>query len=196
MSVTVHLVRHGSHAEVGHVLSGRSEIALSNRGRAEAEALAAAFDDEPIVSLHASPRVRARETIAPIARRRGLEVRIAPALDEIDFGRFAGQSFAALDADGEWRRWNAERATVRCPGGEAMGEAVARAIGYLQSLSPDESPALCVTHCDIIRGVVADRLGLGLDRIFALDCDPASRTTLVLDGDGARLVTLDQRVRP
>ena len=195
MSGIVHLVRHGTHGEVGRVLSGRSEIALSPQGRAEAEALVQAFAGVPIGSLHASPRRRARETIAPLARARGLEVRISPALDEIDFGAFAGERFDALDDDPAWHRWNSERDIARCPGGETMGEAVARALAYLGRLSPAALPAVCVSHCDIIRGVVADRLGLGFRKMFALDCDPGSVTTIAFEEGGARVVTLNRRVR-
>jgi len=188
------LARHGTHAEVGHVLSGRSEIALSPRGHAEAVALAEALDGTPIASLHTSPRRRACETAVPLAERRSLAARIAPALDEIDFGAFTGRSFADLDAHPEWFRWNAERATARCPGGETMAEACQRAATYLTGLAPDHYPALCVTHCDIIRGVVARQIGLGLDRLFMLECDPASRTTL--DLESGRLIALNERVRP
>lgn len=187
------LARHGTHAEVGHVLSGRSEIALSSRGEAEAAALAEALDGTPIASLHTSPRRRARDTAAPLGERRGLLAEIAPALDEIDFGEFTGRSFAELDSDPDWFRWNAERATARCPGGETMGEACARAAEYLTSLAPDRFPALCVTHSDVIRGLVARQLGLGFERMFDLECDPASRTTL--DLDTGRLVALNERVR-
>ena len=193
--VTVHLVRHGTHAEVGRVLSGRSEIALDVRGSAEAAALADALGDLPIASLHSSPRRRARETIAPLAGRRGLEVHIAPALDEVDFGRFTGGSFAELESDAAWRRWNAGRNDARCPGGETMAEASARAADYLQAIPYEQSPALCVTHCDVIRGVVAQALGLPFDRIFDFDCDPASITTLELGEGQTRIVSLNQRVR-
>lgn len=173
------------------MLSGRSAIGLDPRGHAEAAALARRLDDMPIASIHSSPCRRARETAAPIAERRGLEVRIAPALDEIDFGAFAARSFAALAGDADWARWNAERDSFRCPGGETMGEAVSRALGYLAALSAADMPAVCVTHCDVIRGVVAASLGLGFDGMFALDCDPASITTLALDGGGVRLASLN-----
>ena len=195
MSGIVHLVRHGTHGEVGRVLSGRSEIALSEAGRAEAEALVAALEGAPIASLHASPRRRARETISPLARARGMAVRVAPALDEIDFGAFAGRSFAALAGDPDWERWNAERGTARCPGGETMDEAVARATAYLAGLPPADFPALCVTHCDIIRAIVAAQLGLGFERMFAFDCDPASITAIAIEGGGIRIVTLNRPVR-
>jgi ribonuclease H / adenosylcobalamin/alpha-ribazole phosphatase len=189
----VHLVRHGSHAELGRALSGRSEIALNPQGLAEADRLADRLARTPIASLHTSPRRRARQTVAPLARAMGAPVQVTAALDEIDFGRFTGQSFATLDGDPDWFRWNAERATARCPEGETMAEAVARAAGYLDALPDTAFPALCVTHCDVIRGLVADRLGMGLARLFALDCDPASCTTLEWDAGTVRLVELNLR---
>jgi ribonuclease H / adenosylcobalamin/alpha-ribazole phosphatase len=193
---TVLLARHASHAEVGRVLSGRSDIALSEAGCAEADALAEMLEGTPMASLHVSPRVRARQTAAPVAAARGLTARIAPALDEIDFGRFTGQSFAALDArDPDWLAWNAHRSTARCPGGETMAEAVGRARDYLEGLPAEAFPALCVSHCDVIRGLVADGLGLPLDRLFAFDCDPASLTTLTWSDAGMRVVALNQRAR-
>jgi broad specificity phosphatase PhoE len=191
----VHLVRHGDHDEVGRVLSGRSTIALNAGGRAQAAALASWVAGEGVMSIHASPRLRAAETAAPIAERLALPVVEAPALDEIDFGAFTGRSFAELGGDPDWRQWNAVRDAARCPGGETMGEAVARARGYLWSLAADRQPALCVTHCDIIRGLVADLLGIGFDRMFMLDCDPGSVTTLMLEPGAARLVALNLRVR-
>jgi len=192
MKRTIYLVRHGSHGEVGHVLSGRSEIALNGPGRAEVEALAHRLVAFPITSIHSSPRARTRETAAAIAAGRGKEVRIAAALDEVDFGRFAGRSFAELAGDSDWRRWNTERATARCPGGETMAEASARAMAYIKSLPAELTPALCVSHCDVIRGLVAQTLGLGFDRVFAFDCDPASVTTLEFDGPGPRLIALNE----
>ena len=190
----VTLVRHGTHAEVGNVLSGRSEIALNARGHAEAAALADALAGANFASLHSSPRRRARETIAPVAERLQLPLRIAPALDEIDFGGFTERTFAELDGDPDWFRWNAERDTARCPGGETMAEATARAVAYLDTLEADDFPALCVTHCDVIRGLVVRQIGLGFDRMFAIDCDPASRTTLDRSEHAMRLVALNERV--
>ena len=122
----------------------------------------------------------------------GLTPQLTPALDEIDFGAFAGRSFDALAPDPEWQEWNAARQTARCPGGETMAEAVARASDYLSGLSLDAGPALCVTHCDVIRGVVADMLGLSYARMFAFDCDPASVATL--DWGSRRVIALNQRV--
>lgn len=187
------LARHGTHAEVGHVLSGRSEIGLGMRGHAEAAALARRLADVPLASIHASPRRRTVETARVVANGRDIAMQVAPALDEIDFGAFTGRSFAALDDDPAWRRWNAERGSARCPGGETMAEAVARAWHYLDALTIQDTPALCVTHCDVIRGLVAQLLGIDANRMFAFDCDPGSITTIAIEGAGARLMTLNER---
>lgn len=186
------LARHGHHAEVGHILSGRSAISLDAQGRDEAAALARRLSAQPPTRIWSSPRPRTQETAAVVAAAHGLAVETSAALDEVDFGGFTGRSFAVLEEDADWRHWNAARGEARCPGGETMAEAVARAVGFVAALPAGVK--LCVSHCDVIRGVVAHYLGLPLDRIFSLGCDPASVTTLALEGDGARLVALNERV--
>lgn len=174
------LVRHASHAELGKVLSGRSELSLDAEGLAQAEALVFRLRGREIASLHSSPRHRALQTIAPLAGHRDLPVRRTAALDEIDFGAFTGRSFAELDPVAAWQRWNGERATARCPGGETMSEAVARARRYLLALPASAKPAVCVTHCDIIRGLCAEAMGIGLAGLLSLECDPCSITALAV----------------
>ncbi len=175
------------------MLSGRSDIALSAAGRAEATWLAERLADTPLAAVHSSPRRRARETAEIVAARHGLAVEVHDALDEIDFGAWAGLSFDALDEDPAWRRWNMARGSAATPGGEDMTRATARAVRHVEAIGAD-GPALCVSHCDIIRGVVAHYLGLDGDRLLAFDVDPASLTVLSLHGGGGRLVTLNERV--
>ncbi|MEH3047809.1 histidine phosphatase family protein [Sphingomonas adhaesiva] len=176
---------------MGRVLSGRSDIALDAMGMGQATALAQRWRSVDPVAIHASPRRRTQQTARPLADRLGQRVLIEPALDEVDFGAFTGRTFAALEDDPDWRHWNAARDVARCPGGETMAEAVARAVAFVAARPPGVS--LCVTHCDVIRGVVAHYLGLDLTRIFQLGCDPGSITTLELEGEGACLVALNER---
>jgi broad specificity phosphatase PhoE len=192
VSAAILLARHGSHAEVGSVLSGRSEIPLSAAGLAEAHRLADRLGDVPLAAIHSSPRRRTRETAQIVADRHDIDVTIIDALDEIDFGDWTGQSFAALDRDPRWQRWNEARESGAAPGGETMAAATARATDHLTRIVAD-GPILCVTHCDIIRGVVAHVLGLHPDRLLSFDCDPASLTTLALWNGGGRVVALNER---
>lgn len=192
MARHVLLARHGHHQEVGRVLSGRSDIPLDEQGQAEAASLARLVTSRGVTRIVTSPRARTRETAAVVAAALGLPVAVAAALDEVDFGGFTGRSFAALESEADWQRWNADRGTARCPGGETMGEAVARAVGFVAGCGAGVT--LCVSHCDVIRGVVAHYLGLPLERIFALGCDSGSVTTLALEGEGAMVVGLNERL--
>ncbi len=192
----VYLARHASHAEVGHILSGRSDIGLSDAGRAEAGFLADRLADVPLAAVHCSPRRRAVETARIVAERHGLAVIEVAALDEIDFGAWSGRSFAALEDDPDWRRWNETRDHAATPAGETMALAVRRAADHLAAIGDGgeaPGPVLCVSHGDIIRGLVARTLGLDMAGIFGFDCDPASLTTLAGDGHDLRLVTLNER---
>ncbi|PVX29326.1 histidine phosphatase family protein [Sphingomonas pokkalii] len=196
MTAKVHLIRHGAHDELGRVLSGRSARSpLSPAGRTQAEWLAARFArEEPIAAIHCSPRERARATAEIIGGRIGLRVQVVDALDEVAFGAWTGRSFADLDHDPEWQVWNRERSAARAPEGETMAEATARAVGHIEGLARRGAggTVLCVSHCDIIRGVVAQYIGLGLDRLLAFDVDPGSVSTLLIGNWGARLLTLNR----
>lgn len=191
MTRIVHLARHGTHAEVGRVLSGRCAIELNQVGIEEASLLASRLACLPLGAIYSSPLARAHQTASIVAERHELNVDVRDALDEIDFGEWTGVSFTTLDSDPRWHHWNAKRGSSQAPGGETMQAAVARALTFLREIQEPE--VLCVSHCDVIRGVVATCLGLDLDRLLAFDCDPASLTTLVFEQGGARLVTLNER---
>ena len=60
-------------------------------------------------------------------------------------------------------------------------------------LTDSAGAVVLVTHCDVIRGLVMRTLGLAMERLFALPCDPGSLTELALGDDGLRLVTLNAR---
>lgn len=193
LSLTVLLARHGTHDEVGRVLSGRSDIALNAVGRSQAERLASRLASVRLTKLYSSPRRRARETAAIFADRLDLDVTLVDELDEIDFGAWAGQSFSRLDEDPAWRRWNVARGSAATPGGETMESVTARALRHLEACG-DQGTILCVSHCDVIRGLVAHVLGLNADRLLAFDVDPASVSTIELGYGLGRVVAVNERV--
>jgi probable phosphoglycerate mutase len=49
-----------------------------------------------------------------------------------------------------------------------------------------------VTHCDIIRAIVAAVLGLSLDRILRFDVSPATISRIAAGEWGERLMTLNE----
>ena len=195
MSRLVGLVRHGSHDELGRVLSGRTTgVALNPAGRDEASALARALAGAGVGAILSSPQRRTVETAAILARALGPTPQVDPALDEIDFGEWSGRDFADLSGDA-WDLWNTARATAPAPGGETMAGAVARAAALIHRLGADGGEhVLCVSHCDIIRGVVCHYLGLTLDNILRFSVDPGRICWLHADGQGgAQLLSLNAR---
>lgn len=189
---TLFLARHASTNDVGRVLSGRSPVPLSAQGMEEAERLAERLAAAPLAAIHSSPQVRAMQTAQAVARRTGAPIIQVSALSEIDFGAWAGRSFAELEKDPEWTRWNSARGFTQAPNGETMAAAAARAIAHLEGIGA-VGPVLCVSHCDVIRAIVARYLGLPMNNLLRFDCHPASLTTLAKWPGGARLVALNER---
>lgn len=189
------LARHAAHCDLGQVLTGRRGGApLSDSGRAQAERLAQRLAREEIDVVHSSPQERARETAEIVAGRLGIDVEVAPALDEIDFGEWTGRTFEGLACDPRWMRWNERRSEACPPGGEPMAAAVARAVAHLELIGfRDRRRLLCISHADIIRGVVAHYLGLSFDNLLRFDIDAASISSLVMEGGGVRLKSLNER---
>ena len=191
------LVRHAAHVELGRTLSGRRrDVALSRAGLEQAEIVADLIAVEPIAAVYASPRERAYYTAREIADRYEQKVRIADALDEVDFGDWTGRSFDALAGEPEWKLWNEQRSTGRPPGGESMGEACARAVAALEDMARDHpnQTVAAVSHCDIIRAIIAHYLGLSLDNLLRFNIDPASVSRLALGAWGGRVISVNERL--
>ncbi|HEX6110694.1 MAG TPA: histidine phosphatase family protein, partial [Geminicoccaceae bacterium] len=113
---TFALIRHASHALLGHTIVGRRPgVQLGASGLREAEALTGRLEGWPIEALYSSPLERARATAAPIADRLHLEVQIAQELNEIDYGAWTNRTLADLRELAEWRRFNLFRSGSRIP---------------------------------------------------------------------------------
>jgi probable phosphoglycerate mutase len=176
------LIRHAEHALIGEKLVGRDEAAvrLSERGQKQAAAVAESLIDETIDCLQSSPRLRCIETAGALATRFDLPVLVAEALDEIDFGVWTGTSFEMLEQDPKWHAWNVRRAHTPPPGGESMGDALARVLRHLQRMSrrrPTGTIAM-VTHAEIIRAVKLHQAGLSPDAWQSIDVPLASVTAI------------------
>ena len=197
VTATILLIRHAAHVELGRILSGRRrDVALSSEGLEQAEIVADLLAVEPLAAVYSSPRERAFYTARAIAEPHDIKVQIANELDEVDFGDWTGMSFDDLEGDPAWSAWNEARGTARPPNGESMAEAVDRAAAALETIAAAHAGATvaCVSHCDIIRGLIARYLGLPLDNMLRFDSDPASVSRLALGNWGARIMTVNERL--
>jgi ribonuclease H / adenosylcobalamin/alpha-ribazole phosphatase len=189
------LVRHAEHGDYGRRLTGRGRGgALSEAGLRQAAALGARLAEEGLAEIQTSPRERARDTAGAIALASGAGVTVADALDEIDFGDWTGAAFGALAGQPLWDAWNRARATARTPGGESMAEAAERIATHVSRLAAERAGEriVLVSHCDVIRALVATCLGLSLDNLLRFEIAPASVSRLRAGPWGACLVSLNE----
>ena len=175
-------------------------VRLGETGRAQSRVLAGYLAAQRITALLSSPMERALDTAAPIAERTGLPVGIDDGFNEIDVGEWAGRRFDALAADARWTAWNSRREAARTPGGESMIEVQRRALAALARLVNDHpgGRVAVVSHCDVIKAVLAAHLGMSLNDYMCFEIDPASVSTLAIwpqDG-GPRGKVLSLNIHP
>lgn len=115
---------------------GTKDVGLSNLGRHQGEAIAKYLEGAPLDAIVSSPRKRALDTIAPLARAKGLKLDIRKGLGEMDFGQWEGLAWNAIqqrDPDAA-AAWAADPATIACPDGESCDLFVQRITTELDRL--------------------------------------------------------------
>lgn len=168
------------------------DLPLAAAGRAEVEALAGALARGRLrpAALWSSDLPRAAETAAILGAALGVAVRLDRRLREADPGAWAGLTAAEIEATrpAEAAAWLADLAGYAPPGGESLALAAARVRDALAELlaaaRPAGGPCLVVGHSGTARVLLADALGLSLDRTLAIDVERASLTTFDRYGDG------------
>src|SRR5580765_7355314 len=185
---TVLLVRHGQTATTGRVLPGRAPgLHLSDDGRRQADVAAQRIARlRRVTAVYASPLERARETAMPIARARGLALRIERGLLELDVGRWTGSRLDRLSKRPEWSTVQRYPSGFRFPGGESFVEMQARITAVLADLVERHrgGVVVAVSHADPIKAALAHALGMHLDHFQRLVIAPASITTIAYGATG------------
>jgi broad specificity phosphatase PhoE len=174
------LIRHGRTGGNKQRYVGWEDVPLDDEGRRQAAAVAQALAVDVIDAVYASPLSRAVDTARPLAAARGLEVRVRPALKEIDYGRYQGM----LKAD-QPLRLRHEHRVEPMPGGESLADVYRRleaAWGELrQELAAGRSLAV-VGHFWSNRMLAAVMRGVAFEDVFlGRDYKPENGSVFVLD---------------
>jgi alpha-ribazole phosphatase/probable phosphoglycerate mutase len=172
------LVRHGApEAAASGRCYGALDVGLSTEGVAQAARTAAWLAGAPLAAV-SSPRRRALDTAAPIARAHALEVRVEPALRELDFGELEGLTYdeVARRHPALWAEWMARPTEVTFPGGESYAMLRARVLAAADGLrrAHTGSAIALVAHGGSLRTIVADALGLADADVFRIDLSYAA----------------------
>jgi broad specificity phosphatase PhoE len=162
--------------------AGSRDVPLTPRGRRQCEAVAGALSGAFVGAVYASPLGRARESAALIAAPHKLDVRVAPAFQEMAFGGWEGLTRAevAVRFPREADAWAATPHLVQPPGGERLDDVAARVAAGLAALVEEHGgqTIVLVSHAIVTRLVVLAALGLGPDRLWSVDASPAGITEI------------------
>jgi probable phosphomutase (TIGR03848 family) len=181
------LVRHGLTAGTGTVLTGRTPgIALDQRGREQAETLAARLAGVPLDAIVTSPLDRCRQTADAIAAAcdgQPVSVTEDVELAEVKYGDWTGKPLKRLAKEPLWRVVQAHPSAVRFPGddGESMPDMAHRAVGAVRKWNAqlgNDAVYLICSHGDVIKAVIADCLGMHLDMCQRIQVDPCSLSVI------------------
>ncbi|MEH1030029.1 bifunctional RNase H/acid phosphatase [Micromonospora profundi] len=185
------LVRHGEteYTERGRY-SGRGDVPLSARGRAQARATAARVAElvPSVAAVLSSPLSRCTSTAATIAGALGdVPVRTEDDLIECDFGQWEGRTFAEVRQQwpGEMDAWLASP-RIAPPGGESftqVAERIRRVVGALPTAYPAEA-VVVVSHVSPIKLALRDALAAGDGFLHRLFLDAAGISVLDMWPDG------------
>jgi len=193
---TFYLIRHAENDFVGRRLAGwLPGVHLNEQGVAQARALAEALAPVKLAALYSSPLDRALETAEPLARTKGLEIRIRPDLGEVKVGRWEGESLRRLRRRKLWTVIQQAPSLARFPEGESFVEAQARVVAELEALREQHpgsrSAIACISHSDTLKLALAHYVGMPLDLFQRLTIEPASISILRISDGHVRLLQLN-----
>jgi alpha-ribazole phosphatase len=164
------LVRHGqTEFSRENRFCGSIDPPLSDVGLRMAEALGEAHGKTGWEAIYCSPSQRARQTVAPLAKRAGLEPILDEGLREISYGDWEGMKHEEAkakfpDAYANWAQDTASRAT---PGGETAFMVASRAAPVIERIRREhpQGRVLVVSHKATVRILVCALLGMDV-RLF------------------------------
>ena len=188
------LIRHALTDMTGKRLSGSTPgIHLSEEGRSQASRLSERLAAIRLAAVYTSPLERCFETAEALAEGRRLEVRIDPALQEVEYGKWTGRPLTQLARTALWKRIQNNPSSVRFPGGETLSEVQQRSVGTLDRIAARFPRAMVgvVTHADVIRLVLAHYAGVHIDLFQRIIVSPASVSVLALGDRVPRILRVN-----
>ncbi len=172
LGVRLFVIRHGD-IDSGRRFYGHLDVPLSDRGRRQAEAAAAALEPVELHAVYSSDLSRALDGARLIAEPRGLTVQADPAFREMSLGVLEGHP---RDEPHEHHpatteKWYSDMVAFAFPGGEdfrAVRRRVDPALEALLASHAGQTVAL-VAHNSVTRIVIGRALDVPLSSIFAFE---------------------------
>lgn len=188
----VHFARHGeSTANTLHVFSNRqADHPLTEKGKAQAAALAVQLTDKGFSAFYSSPIPRAVETAQIISNTINMPFNIHAALREFDAGILEGRSDenAWAEFSNLWNAWfTLEQPHQKVEGGESLTEIRDRLGAFLDELRNRRAQSgddiLCITHGGLLYAGLPGLVD-NLSYAFVRDNPLANTACVLIKWDG------------
>ena len=194
--VRLHMLRHGNTMQSAEgYFAGDIDPPLTDRGHAEAQAVARLAPAMKLEAVYLSPKLRARQTAEPVLRACGLEPVVEEGLREISYGAWEGRKESEIQASepAAFALWTQDPALASPPGGESAFAIAARALPVVLRARREHPSGnvLFVSHKATIRIIACALLGVPLGRFRdRVACPTASLTTFEFGDRGGMLVRI------
>jgi len=193
----IYLLRHGeTDWNRRNLFRGHSEIGLSERGRAQARAAAAALADRDITAIYTSPMIRSLETARFCSDELGLPHVEAPALSDPDCGLWMGKDLdhARVTHPHEFSMMEDSPSMLRFPEGESVVEVADRVSRFvLRDLDSEaEGSVLLVTHNFIFQVFTMVVLECSLDGLYRVKMDNGAISEYAKRGSVIMMVRMNE----
>lgn len=192
------IVRHGESEwnRIGRY-QGQLDAPLSELGLQQAEALAERLQHEPIDAIFTSPLQRAARTAETVARYHPhVTVQPEPALLEIHHGDWQGLMIDDVVARFSvgLQEWRTHPTRSQMPNGESFSNVLKRVLDFQEHLllAYPQKNVVVSTHDVVVKILVAEALGMNMDRINRIWVTNASISVIEYGADLPYLVSLSE----
>jgi len=179
------LVRHGeTEWNVEEVFRGRIDIELNQTGIKQAKLLAEYLADLKIDAIYSSPLRRALKTAELIAGYHKLQVEVAPALIDFNFGKWQGLSLQEVrDKYKEfYAEWISRPHKVKIPSGESLDDVKDRAMTLVDDvITKYQGTVVLVSHRVVNKVLICALLGLDNSHFWNIRQNTCGITTFTYE---------------
>ena len=168
------LIRHGDTVdeETKKVYKGRTDIPLSRTGILRIHGAAAFLSAFTLDRIYTSTLSRSIDSGRIVAASQGIDIEVAPAFDEVDFGVWEGLSFEEIREryPEDLRLWLKDPAAYPPPEGESFRNAQKRSMGRLKKIIAEHrgQQIAIVAHAGILRIMIFALLDMRLLKLFRI----------------------------
>lgn len=176
-----------------NIAVGGSEAAVGRRGQTQVMAWFDLLESVPVSTIYCATQSQCVDPARALAVRKQVDVQEDPRLNDQHLGSWQGRTWEDIvKTDGEaLREFFAEFGESTPPGGENLGEALERMLGWWQEVAPGalQKTLLVIASGSMISGFATALLGIRLSRSVSLNLPHGGLGILDCFANGARITS-------